>query len=98
MSNSLDPDQARHFVGPDLGPNCLQKLSADDTTDKELEIKHSFYIHVNHGTSANRLLLSDLGLHCFLMPISLNILVQFNLLQKSNNKVDHGTTHVKHLS
>ena len=24
MSSSLDPDQARHFVGPDLGPNCLQ--------------------------------------------------------------------------
>ena len=31
VSNSLDPDQAQHFVGPDLGPNCLQKLSADDT-------------------------------------------------------------------
>ena len=31
MSNSLDPDQARRFVGPDLGPNCLQRLSADDT-------------------------------------------------------------------
>ena len=28
MSNSLDPDQARHFAGPDLGPNCLQRLSA----------------------------------------------------------------------
>ena len=30
VSNSLDPDQARHFVGPDLGPNCLQrsKMSA----------------------------------------------------------------------
>ena len=27
----LDPDQARHYVRPDLGPNCLQKLSADDT-------------------------------------------------------------------
>ena len=26
VSDSLDPDQARHFVGPDLGPNCLQKL------------------------------------------------------------------------
>ena len=25
VSNSLDPDQARHFVGPDLGPNCLQR-------------------------------------------------------------------------
>ena len=25
VSNSLDPDQARRFVGPDLGPNCLQR-------------------------------------------------------------------------
>ena len=31
VSNSLDPDQARHIVGPDLGPNCLQRLLADDT-------------------------------------------------------------------
>ena len=31
MSNSLDPDQARRIVGPDLGPNCLPRLSADDT-------------------------------------------------------------------
>ena len=30
MSNSLDPDQARHFVGPELGPNCLERLSSDD--------------------------------------------------------------------
>ena len=30
MSNGLDPDQDRHSVGPDLGPNCLQRLSADD--------------------------------------------------------------------
>ena len=30
VSNSLDPDQERHFVGPDLGPNCLQRLSADN--------------------------------------------------------------------
>ena len=30
MSNSLGPDKARHIVGPDLGPNCLQKLSADE--------------------------------------------------------------------
>ena len=32
VSNSLDPDQARRFVGPDLDPNCLQRLSADDTS------------------------------------------------------------------
>ena len=26
MSNSLDPDQAQCYIGPDLGPNCLQKI------------------------------------------------------------------------
>ena len=31
MSNRLDPDLALRFFGPDLGSNCLQKLSADDT-------------------------------------------------------------------
>ena len=30
VSKSLDPDQARHFVRPDLGTNCLHRLSADD--------------------------------------------------------------------
>ena len=30
VSNCLDPDQDRHYVGPVLGPNGLQRLSADD--------------------------------------------------------------------
>ena len=30
VSNSLDPDQAQQYVRPDLGPNCLQRLSTDD--------------------------------------------------------------------
>ena len=29
VSNSLDPDQDRHSVSPDLDPNCLQGLLAD---------------------------------------------------------------------
>ena len=37
VSNSLDPDQVRHFVGPDLGHSCLQRLSADKG-GKELNI------------------------------------------------------------
>ena len=37
MANSLDPDQARHFVGPDLDPNCLQRLSADDTSRQRVK-------------------------------------------------------------
>ena len=33
MSNTcgLDQDQAEPFVMPDLGPNCSQKLSAEDS-------------------------------------------------------------------
>ena len=31
VSNSLDSDQAQQFVWPNLGPNCLQRLTADDT-------------------------------------------------------------------
>ena len=30
VSNCLEPDQDRQNVGPDLGPNCLQRLSADN--------------------------------------------------------------------
>ena len=42
MSNSLDPDQAQHFVEPDLGPNCLQGLSAG----KELIHKMLIWVRV----------------------------------------------------
>ena len=44
MSNSLDPDQLKRFVEPhrydghDMGPNCLQKLSADDTGRQSVNI------------------------------------------------------------
>ena len=38
MSNCLDPDQARYFVGADLGPNCLQRLSADDTSRQRVKL------------------------------------------------------------
>ena len=39
VSSSLDPDQARHTVGPDLGPNCLPMLSADNTSRQELKVE-----------------------------------------------------------
>ena len=38
VSNSLDPDQARHFVWPDLGPNCLQRLSAENTSRQRIKV------------------------------------------------------------
>ena len=30
VPNRLEPDQALHVVRPDVGPNCLQRLSADN--------------------------------------------------------------------
>ena len=45
MSNSLDPDQARCFVRPGLGQNCLQRLSADNTRRQRV-IKLSVWIVV----------------------------------------------------
>ena len=38
VSNSLDPDQARHFVDPNLGSKCFQRLSAN-IVGKELNTK-----------------------------------------------------------
>ena len=32
VSNRLNTDQSRRIVGTDLGPNCFQKLSADDAS------------------------------------------------------------------
>ena len=51
MSNSLDPDQARRFVGPDLGPNCLPRLTADVTGRQSVK-------NVNSMLTANRFLFS----------------------------------------
>ena len=38
VSNNLDPDQALHFIEPDLGPNCLQRLSAHDTSKHRIKV------------------------------------------------------------
>ena len=34
---SCYPDQTRHFVGPDMRPNCLQNLSEDDTRGQRVK-------------------------------------------------------------
>ena len=37
MSNSLDPDEARRFVGPDLGPKFCQCYQQTTLVDKKLK-------------------------------------------------------------
>ena len=39
VSNKLDPEVAQLSVGPDGGPNCLQRLPADKTS-KQRVIKY----------------------------------------------------------
>ena len=38
-SNSLNPNQARNFVVPDLDPKCLQRLTADETSRQRVNTK-----------------------------------------------------------
>ena len=44
VSKSLDPDQTRRFVRPDLVPNCLQRLSADGTS-RQIRLMLQSIIH-----------------------------------------------------
>ena len=37
MSNSFGSNLSGHFVGPDLGLNCLQRLSADDSSRQRVK-------------------------------------------------------------
>ena len=46
VSNALDPDQDRRSVGPDLGPNRLQRLSADDEVLSSMYSWDSIVIHM----------------------------------------------------
>ena len=47
MSYRLDLDQALHFVGPDLGPICLQRLYKQTTlVGKEL-INFDIYVTIS---------------------------------------------------
>ena len=39
VPNSVDSDQVRRFIGHDLGLNCLQRLSAEDTSKHRVNFK-----------------------------------------------------------
>ena len=54
MSNSLDPDQARQDVRPDLDPNSLQRLSTDDTSRQN--IKEATNLKVSPSLNLNDIL------------------------------------------
>ena len=52
VSNCLDQDQARLFIGPGLCPNCLQKLSADNISRQRV-IKSTILDKFNYMKKAH---------------------------------------------
>ena len=49
------------FVGPDLGPNCLQRLSADDTSRQRVKILDSINMIMNYNIGLQLTVAADLG-------------------------------------
>ena len=54
VSNSLDQDQARHVVRPDLCPSGLQKSSADDTSRRSQCGDLSSLVNIHYEYYNNR--------------------------------------------
>ena len=67
--NSFDSDQTLCFVGPNLVPNCLQKLSADDKSRQRFNRPYYILIMLfcrllNFFESTFRKILSGIPSHC----------------------------------
>ena len=60
VSNSLDPDQDRHYVGPNLGSNCLQWISAYEKGPRQQEkSKCTTVMTVSDNTMISQTILSQ---------------------------------------
>ena len=83
MSNSWDPDQNQHSIGPDLGPNCLQRLSADDTS-KELINKYilEFFFFFHDALSLTQAKDINTGQFCLLA----HLMMYFGILYPTTCK------------
>ena len=46
MSNSLDSDQNRHNAGPDLDPNSLVRLTADDASKESVTVNPEIFARI----------------------------------------------------
>ena len=68
VTNSMGPDQARHFVGLDLGPNCLQRLSTDDTSRQRVtQWLSQLYLYIPLQKELLYMYLVNITYHYFLL-------------------------------
>ena len=64
VSNHLDPDQDRHFVVPDLGPNCLQRLNQQMTKVAAIASKEFICDSVSVKNSVDQDQVVIVWIHC----------------------------------
>ena len=72
VSNSSDPYQAQYSVGPDLGPNCLQRLSAVKLVGRVRERSGSVVECLTRDQGAAGLSLTDVTALWFLSKTHLS--------------------------
>ena len=72
VSNSAAQGQARRSVEPDLGPNCLQRLSADGTKRQIANYQLSSKFWCNDCSSFNSRDVFLFWVFCYLPPIGLD--------------------------
>ena len=72
VSNSADQGQARRSVQPDLGPNCLQRLSADGTKRQIANYQLSSKFWCNDCSSFNSRDVFLFWVFCYLPPTGLD--------------------------
>ena len=51
VSNNLDPDQDRHYICPDLDPNCLHWLSANNKSRREKGRVNTQFLPLSSSTA-----------------------------------------------
>ena len=79
MSNSLDPNHALRFVKHDLGPNCLQMLSTDDTSRQSYYFQFSILLPIIR--MCDRVILLLIRKDRSLCPKRLIVLIDFSSLK-----------------
>ena len=89
MSDSLDPDQIRPFVGSDLGPNCLNMLSADDTSSQRVQI---------HAKMNLKIPSAQVACCIYLFTLLTNVSIQANSVDQDRSSGSLSKRFLKHLS
>ena len=88
MANGLDPDLDRRSVGSDLGPNCLQRLSADGKPPLAMKELHVISLVIQYSSSGYDLAIDSYfsfrtSIEFYQSPLILTELFQHDLINVS---------------